>query len=114
MSAKSCHWPVNQRPTTANPPRQQRRIFILWRHDDAESLKAPEVLGERQRDSGTSPRKGCVRHRILLEFRDIGNARIFDTPDFFRIVQWIRHQRRLKINLPSIQTIRGTRGAKMR
>ena len=114
MSAKRCHWPVNQRPTTTNPPGQQRRIFILRRHDYAVALEASEVPGERQGDSRTAARKGSVGHRVLIEFRDIGNARIFDAPDFFRIVQWIRHQRRLRINLPSIQTIRGTRGAKMR
>ena len=40
--------PMNEGPAAANPPRQQSRILILRRHDHAESLKAPEVFGERQ------------------------------------------------------------------
>ena len=36
--------------------RQESRILVVWRHDDAESLKGPEILCESQRHSGATPR----------------------------------------------------------
>ncbi len=114
MRAQRRHRPMNQCPTAADSARQQSRVLIFRRHDDAESLKAPEVFGQRQRDSGTAARKRCVRHRILFEFRNVGDARIFDAPDLFRELARIRQQRWLGIDAPSVDSIGGTRGAQMR
>src|ERR1039458_8479022 len=114
MSAKRRHWPMNQSPTATDPARQQPRIFILRRHDYAIPFKGPKILGKRERNSGTSTRKGCVSHRVLLEFRDVGNARIFNAPYLFRILLRIRYQRRLRINSPFVDPVGGTRGTKMR
>ena len=85
MCAKRRHWPMNQRPKSANSPGQQGRVFVLRLHDDAISLKALEILGQRQRDSGTASRKRRIRHRVLPKLRDIRDARIFDAPNLFRI-----------------------------
>src|ERR1035437_3392400 len=114
MSAKRRHWPMNQSPTATDPARQQPRIFILRRHDYAIPFKDPKILGKRKRNSGASTRKGCVSHRVLLEFRDVGNARIFNAPYLFRILLRTRHQRRLRINSPFVDPVSGTRGTKMR
>ena len=57
VRAQRRHRPVNQRPKAANSPGQQRRVLVLRLHDDAISLKALEVLCQRQGDSGTASRK---------------------------------------------------------
>lgn len=114
MSAKSCHWAMNQCPPAANSPWQQRCVLILWRHDDAKSLKALEIRGKRKRDPRATARKRCVGHGILLEFGNICDARIFDAPYFFRKVSRICRHRWLRINTPSIDTIRRTSSTKMR
>ncbi len=101
MSAKSGHWPMDESPASANPMRQQRRVLILRRHDYAESIKAPEIFGERQGDPWAAAGKGGVGHRVLLEFRQIGDAWIFDAPDFLGIVHRICHQGGLGIDAPS-------------
>ena len=84
---------MNKRPAATDPARQQRGIFILRRHDHTESLKGSKVLGQRKRDSRTSSRKGCVGNGILLEFRDVSDARIFDAPNLFRILLRIRQSK---------------------
>jgi len=114
MSAQRRHGAMNQRPSSAYPARQHRRIFILGRHDNAISLKVLKIPGKRERDAGTSSCKGCISHGVLLKFRDIGNARIFDTPYLLGIFPGICHQCRLRINAPSIDTVDRTRGTKMR
>ncbi len=114
MGAQCRHGAVNQRPTASDPPRQQRRVFVLGRHDDSESFKASEILRQRQGDTRASPRKGCIGHGILFEFRDVGDARVFDAPYLFRKLLRIRHQGRLRIDPPVIDSIGGTRDAQMR
>ena len=86
MSAKRRHRPVNQRPAATDSPRQQGSIFIFRRHDHAISLKAPEVFGQCERNARTASREGGICDRILLQLRNIGDARIFDTPDLFGIL----------------------------
>ena len=49
----------------------------------------------------------------LLQLRDIGDTRIFDTPKFLWIVVRIRHQRRRWIDLPAVDTVDRAGGAKM-
>jgi len=71
-------WAGELEPTATDSPRQQRRILVLRRHDDAVSLKAAEVLCERQGDSWTTARKGGIGDGKLLEFRNIGDAWVFD------------------------------------
>ena len=114
MSAQSSHWAMDERPAAADPPRQQRSIFVLRCHDYAESLEAPEILRQRQRDSGTSPRKGRVCHSILREFRDIGNARILNAPNLFRVLFWTRQQSWPGVDAPIVDAIGRTRRAQMR
>ena len=114
MGAKSCHGAVNQSPPAVNPSRQQRRVLILRRHDDAEPLKALEIPGQRQGDSWTASRKRRVRYSVLLEFRDVSDAGIFDAPYLFRIVVGVCRQRRFGVDSPSVNAIGGSRGAQVR
>ena len=104
---------MDERPQSADPVRQQGRILVVRRHNDSVSRKRPEILSKRKRNSGTAFGVGGVGHRILLQFGNVSEARIFDTPKLFRICIWIRHQRWLWIDNPSIHTIRRTRGAQM-
>src|ERR1035441_9959447 len=105
---------MNQSPPVTNSPGEQSSVFVLRRHDYAESFKAYEVLRERQRDARTAARKGSVCHCVLLEFWNISNARIFDTPYLFRVVARAWRQRRLGINPPSVNAVDRTGGAKVR
>ena len=111
MSAQSSHWAMDERPAAADSPWQQCSIFVLRCHDYAESFKTTEIFRQCERDSGTSPRKGCVRHSILLEFRDIGDARILNAPNLFRVLFWIRQQSWLGVNAPIVDAIGRTRRA---
>ena len=104
---------MDECPQSANPVRQKSRILVVRRHDDSVSLKCPEILGQRKRNSGTAFGVGRVGHRILLQLWNVGDARIFDTPKLFRIFIWIGHQSWGWIDLPSVNTVHRTRSAKM-
>src|ERR1700733_752776 len=114
VSTQRCHRAVNERPATADLPRQKRGILIFWRHDDAISLEASEIPGKRERHPWTAASEGRVGNRILLHFRDVGDTRIFDTPDFLRKLARARHQCWLGINAPAIDAIRRAGSTKMR
>ena len=90
MRAERRDRPMNHRPIAVDPPRQQRGIFILRRHDHAEPFKASEVFGQRQGNAGSAARKGRVCHGVLFKFRDVGDAGIFDAPNLFRVVARVR------------------------
>ncbi len=105
---------MDQGPVAVDSSRQQRGILIFGRHDHTESSKAPEVLCERQGHPRTTARKRSVRNRILLEFGNIGDAWIFDAPDFLRVFLGIRHQRWLGIDTPSVDSILRTCRAQVR
>ena len=114
MSAGCGHRAVDQGPVAVDPSRQQSGILIFRWHDHAEPFKAAEVFGQRQGYAWATVCKRRIRHGILFEFGDIGNARIFDAPDFFRVVARIGYQCRLGIDAPSVDSIFRTRRAQVR
>ena len=105
---------MDERPQSADPVRQKGRILVVRRHDDAISLKLSEVLRQRQRNSGTTFGVRGEGHCILLQLWNVSDTRIFDAPKLFWILIWIRHQGWCWIDLPSVHTVRRTRGAEMR
>ena len=114
MRTQRCHGAVNERPAAADLPRQQGRILILRRHDNAISLEGPEIACKGERDSRAAAGEGRIGNRILLQFWDIRDARIFNTPDLLWKLTRTRHQRWLGINAPAIDSIRRARSTKMR
>ena len=58
---------VNKRPVPTNPTGEKRRIFVVWRHDDAVALETAEVCGQSQRHSGTAARIRSVGDHIFLQ-----------------------------------------------
>ena len=105
---------MNERPKSADPVRQKSGILIVRRHDDAESLKASKVAGQRQRNSRTAFGVGSVGDSVLLQLRNIRDTRIFDAPKLFRIFFRIGHKRWRGIDVPSVHAVHGARRAEMR
>ena len=115
MRAQRRHRPVNQRPKSADSLGQQSRIFVLRLHDDAIPFKALEVLGQCQRNSRPATGKRCVDNGVLLQLRNIRDARIFNAPKLFRIIARIGRHRWLsdryascRCRLPSAPRTSGT------
>src|SRR5580704_6118765 len=105
MRPEGCHWPMNQRPVSMNSSRQKCGVFVVRRHDDTVALKAAEVLGQRQRHSRAATRIRSVRHHVLLELGNERDTWILDTPDLLWIIFGTRHERRLRIDLPAVNTV---------
>src|SRR5512140_3488438 len=95
-------WTMDQRPATVDAMRQQGCVLILRRHDDAIALEFTEICGSCQGYSRSIAREGCVDHDELIQFRDICNARVLDSPDFFWEVFRVRQQGGLLINSPAV------------
>src|ERR1700761_6875012 len=96
---------MDHRPVAIDTARQQSGILIFRRHDDAQSFKAPEIFGKREGDAWAAARKRGIRYRILFELWDIGDAWIFDSPDFFRVSLRMWHKRGLTIDPPPVNSI---------
>src|SRR2546426_786173 len=80
VSSERRHGPMDQSPRAVNPSGQKGRVFVVRRHDDTEFLEYAKIFRECQRHSGTATRIRSISHGILLEFRHIRDARIFDAP----------------------------------
>ena len=91
---------MNECPESADPVRQKSGILVVRRHDDAVSFKGPEILGQRERNSGTAFGVGRVGHGILLQLWNVGDTRILDAPKLLGIFIWIGHQGWRWIDLP--------------
>ncbi len=100
-------------PPAIDPVRQKGRIFIVRRHDDAITFECAEIPGQSKRNSGTAFGVRRVSDGILLQFWNVGNARIFDSPKLFWIFDRVRHEGRLWIDLPAVQTVPRTCSTEM-
>ena len=80
VSAEWRHGPMDQGPESIDPSRQKSCVLVVGRHDDTKSLEAPKILRERQRDARTTAGVRSISHRIFLEFRNVGDAWIFNAP----------------------------------
>jgi hypothetical protein len=105
---------VEQRESSVDPTRQQRGILIVRLHHQPIPLERAEVSCQCQRNAGALFAERRVRHDVLPEFVDEGDARIFDPPHFLGMPFWIGPQRRLCIYTPSVNAIVGPRGTEMR
>ncbi len=105
---------MHQRPEPSDPARQQGGVLIFRRHDDAVALEGLEIFCHGQRHAGPPSGKGSISDRILLQLRHVSDARIFYAPEFFGVFARIGRQRRLRINAPAIDSIRGSGRAKVR
>ena len=76
MRAEGGHGAVNQGPTAANSARQQGRILVLGGHDNAESFKVVEVLGESQRYSGSASCKRRIGDPERVNEFETGGVRV--------------------------------------
>ena len=114
MSSERRHGAMDERPESVDSSREEGGIFIVGRHDDAESLEGAEVFRERERHAGTAARIGRERDGIFLEFRHVGDARVFDAPHFFGIVLGIGQERGFGIDLPAVHAVHRARSAQMR
>src|SRR5271165_6606115 len=94
---------MDECPQSANSIRQKSRILVVRRHDDPVSLKCSEILSQRERNPGAAFGVRRVGHRILLQLWNVGDTRIFDTPELFRILIWIGHQSWCWIDLPPVK-----------
>lgn len=113
VSARRSHRPVDHGPVAVDFVGQEGGILVFGRHDDTESLEALEVFGQGQRNTGTSTGEGGICHCILLEFGNVCDARVFDTPDFFGVVVRVGQKRRLGVNPPAVHSILRACRAKM-
>ena len=105
---------MDKSPVPSDFVREKGRIFVIGRHDHAESLEGMEVLREGQRDPRAAPGIRRENDSVRLQFRHVGQSRIFDAPQLFGIFLRVWHERGCRINLPSVHAIGGTGGAKMR
>lgn len=108
MSCRRIDRAVDQCPAPVDAARQKCGILVFRLHDDAEALKLMKVFREGERHARTTARVGCVHHRILSQFRDVCNPRIFDPPIFLREMFRIGRQRGLGIDLPVVEAVRRT------
>ena len=114
VSAQCCDGPMNERPVVANPSRKKSRVLIFRLHNDAESFKALKVSGHCERDSRPSSRKGSIGHRVFFEFRNIRDAGIFNSPDLLWKLAWTGHQRWLRIDDPTVDSVSRAGSAQVR
>ena len=76
---------MDECPEPANPVGQKRGIFVIRRHDHTESFETSKVLGKCKRNSRTTFGVRRVGDSILLQFRNVGDTRVFDAPKLFWI-----------------------------
>jgi hypothetical protein len=105
VSTQSCDGPMNERPVVANPSREKSRVLVFRLHDDAESFKALKVSGHCERDSRPSSRKGSIGNRVFVEFRNVGDAGIFNTPYLLWILAGSPPTWAFRIDDPTIDSI---------
>src|SRR5690242_19799315 len=85
--------------------RQERSIFIVRLHDDAETFKRAKVVGQCQRNTGTALAIRRICDRILVHFFNVSDASVFDSPQFLRILFRVGHKCWRWIDQPTIFTI---------
>src|SRR5512134_494571 len=107
MRAGRTHRTVDQSPTTIDPARQERRIFILRLHDHPVALEGVEIFSERQRHTWSAACVGSVGNGILAQLRNISNAWIFYAPQFIGVAFRVSHKSGLRVDLPVVDAVCG-------
>ena len=105
MCAQSRDRSMNESPVVANSSREQSRVLIFRLHDDAKSFKSLKVRGQRERDAWPTARKRRIGYCVLVELRNVADARIFDAPYFLWKLPRAGNQCRLRIDDPTIDSV---------
>src|SRR5260221_6262627 len=105
---------MDQSRGAINSSGQKGSVFVVRRHDDTEFLENAKIFRKCQRHSRTATRIRSVSHGILLEFRHIRDARIFDAPQLLAKPLDVPEECRLAIDFPSIYAVCRKRNARMR
>ena len=105
---------MNQGPASVDSSRQQGRIFIVGRHDDAKFFEGMKVFRQRERYARTAAGIGGVGDSILLELRHVGDSGILDAPQFFGELLRFGQERGLVIDVPLIDAVYRARCAQVR
>jgi hypothetical protein len=93
---------------------KQRGVLVVGRHDVADPFELLKVIGQCQRDARPAARERRVGDAVLVHFRDEGDPRVFDAPDFFGEILRVRKHRRLRVDVPVVDAVRGTGRAQVR
>ena len=115
MRAERRHRPMDKRPAPFNSVREKGRIFVIRRCMITPYLS--KVRKSLVRASETpGPPRGIrrVSDGVLLQLRHVGQPRILDAPQLFGVFIRVRHERGCRINIPSVDSVPGAGGAKMR
>src|SRR5712692_4095831 len=105
MSSRAADRSMDQSPMAVDPMRQQRRILIFRRHDDSVALEVLKIFRERQSYTGTVARVGCIDYGILAQLGDIGNTRIFNSPQFLGEFVGVSDKTGFRVNLPVVYPV---------
>ena len=113
MRAQDAFGAMDQGPTSADSPRQQCSILVDGLGNHAVAFKFVEVAREGKGDRWSSVRIRRVDDGVLPQFGKVGDPWIFNPPNLLRKGLWVRHQSRLRVDLPVADPIRGAGGAEM-
>jgi hypothetical protein len=105
---------VNQRPASAELTWEECGVLVFGRHDRAVAFESLEVFSHRQRNEWSGARVGGVGHGVTAEAIEKDDARIFNTPEFFRVLIGGCGKRWLSIDAPIGDTVSAARGREMR
>ena len=114
MRSQRGHGPVNQGPESVDPSWHEGGILVIRGHDDAKSLEGAEVPGQREGNTRAAARIGGVDDRVLAKFGHEGDARIFDAPNFFRILVREGRHGGFGVDHPIVDSIFRARRTKVR
>src|SRR3982074_2308056 len=73
-------------PATAELPRKECGVFVFGRHDRAVAVEAPEIAGHREGDQRPGARVSGVRDGILIQRREVHDARVLPSPQLLRVL----------------------------
>src|SRR5581483_3964407 len=105
---------VDQRPPASYPRWEQRRVFIIRRHDAPQPLKLDEIFGHSDLHVRAGVREPGVRNRITLKLIQERDPGVFDPPALIRARAFIRHQSWRWVNLPVADAVLAPCGRKVR
>jgi hypothetical protein len=83
-------------------------------HDQAETLEAVEVVGQRERHARSPATERGVGHDVPIQLVDEGDAGVFDAPQLLGIALRIRTEGGLRIDRPVIDAVARSGGTQMR
>jgi hypothetical protein len=105
---------VDHGPSTGKPPREQRGVLVLGRHDRAKPPHAPEIGRGGKGNQRPQSAVGRVTDGPLSALRQPGEPGILAAPDLLGITVWLRCQQRCGIEAPVGGSVDTARDVKLR